>query len=244
MNVLIIGATSAIAQAIARRLVQRGGSFYLVARKGACAKAVGDDLLVRGASRTYFDQMDANDIGAHAAMLERAAEALEDIELVVIAHGSLGQQELCERSVEAMMSEISTNGVSVIALATLVGEYMAARRRGTLVVLSSVAGDRGRKSNYVYGSAKALVTTFLSGLRQRLHRHGVAVITVKPGPVDTPMTSGMPKGLLWSKPEAVAAAIVRAIDRRAGVVYVPGYWRPIMAIIRSIPERAFQRLAL
>lgn len=244
MKTLVVGATSAIAQAVARLLAQRGASFYLVARNEACTKAVMDDLLVRGASSAHFEQMDANDLAAHGPMLKRAAETLGGIDTVIIAHGSLGNQHLCEQSVDAMLSEISTNGLSVLSLATLVGSYMAERGCGTLVVLSSVAGDRGRQSNYVYGSAKALVTTFLSGLRQRLHRRGVTVITVKPGPVDTPMTAGMEKGRLWSEPAHVAAAIVRAIDRRTSVVYVPSYWRPIMAVIRSIPERAFQRLAL
>jgi decaprenylphospho-beta-D-erythro-pentofuranosid-2-ulose 2-reductase len=244
MRTLVIGATSAIAQAVARLLAQRGASFYLVARDEACAGAVAQDLLVRGARSAHYEQMDANDVAAHAPMLNRAADELGGIDTVIVAHGSLGDQQFCEQSVEAMMKEVSTNGLSVLALATLVGEYMAERRAGTLVVLSSVAGDRGRQSNYVYGSAKALVTTFLSGLRQRVHRHGVSVITVKPGPVDTPMTSGLAKGRLWSDPARVAAGIVRAIDRRSGVVYVPGYWRPIMAVIRSIPERAFQRLGL
>jgi short-subunit dehydrogenase len=244
MKVLVIGATSTIAKAVARLLAQRGDCFYLVARNGARTQAVADDLVVRGADGAYFEQMDANDIAAHEPMLKRAAETLGGIDTVIIAHGSLGDQHVCEQCVQAMMNEIATNGLSVLALATLVGSYLAERGSGTLVVLSSVAGDRGRQSNYVYGSAKALVTTFLSGLRQRLHRRGVCVITVKPGPVDTPMTAGMEKGLLWSDPPRVAAGIVRAIDRRASVVYVPGYWRPIMAVIRSIPERAFRRLAL
>jgi decaprenylphospho-beta-D-erythro-pentofuranosid-2-ulose 2-reductase len=244
MNALVIGATSAIAQAVARLLARRGDGFYLVARNEACVKTVAYDLLARGASRASYEQMDANDTAAHEPMLKRAADVLGEIDTVIIAHGSLGDQHECEQSVEATLQEISTNGLSVVALATLVGAHMAERGRGKLVVLSSVAGDRGRQSNYVYGSAKALVTTFLSGLRQRLHRSGVSVITVKPGPVDTPMTSGMQKGLLWSNPARVAAGIVRAIDRPSGVVYLPGYWRPIMAIIRSIPENAFQRLQL
>lgn len=244
MKTLVVGATSAIAQAVARLLAQRGSSFYLVARNESCTRAVVDDLLVRGAGSVHSEQMDANDLAAHGPMLKRAAEVLGGVDTVIIAHGSLGDQHVCEQSVQAMLSEISTNGLSVLSLATLVGSYMAERGCGTLVVLSSVAGDRGRQSNYVYGSAKALVTTFLSGLRQRLHRRGVTVITVKPGPVDTPMTAGMEKGRLWSDPAHVAVAIVRAIDRHSSVVYVPGYWRPIMAVIRSIPERAFQRLAL
>ena len=111
-------------------------------------------------------------------------------------------------------------------------------------MISSVAGDRGRQSNYVYGSAKSLVTTFTSGLRQRLYKYGVSVITVKPGFVDTPMTAAFPKGPLWAQPERIAQGIVRAIDRSSTIVYLPGFWRPIMGIIRTIPERIFQRLSL
>jgi decaprenylphospho-beta-D-erythro-pentofuranosid-2-ulose 2-reductase len=121
---------------------------------------------------------------------------------------------------------------------------MAQRRAGTIAVISSVAGDRGRGSNYVYGSAKALVTAFLSGLRQRLVKCGVTVVTIKPGFVDSPMTAAFAKGPLWARPERIAAGIVRAIDRHSGTVYLPGFWRPIMWVIRTIPERVFLRLSL
>ena len=111
-------------------------------------------------------------------------------------------------------------------------------------MISSVAGDRGRQSNYVYGSAKALVSAFMSGLRQRLHRSGVAVITIKPGFVDTPMTAAFQKGALWAKPDQIARGIVKALDRGRDVVYLPAFWRPIMLIVRSVPETIFKRLAL
>ena len=112
------------------------------------------------------------------------------------------------------------------------------------MVISSVAGDRGRQSNYVYGSAKAAVTTFLQGLRNRLHPAGVQVLTVKPGFVDTPMTSAFPKGPLWASPEQIARGIHRAIQKRKDVVYLPGFWRLIMRVIREIPEAVFKRLSL
>jgi hypothetical protein len=112
------------------------------------------------------------------------------------------------------------------------------------VVISSVAGDRGRSSNYVYGSAKAMVTTFMSGLRQRLYPCGVDVITIKPGFVDTPMTADFVKGMLWAKPATIAAGIVQAIARRSSVVYLPSFWRPVMLAVRLVPERIFRRLSL
>lgn len=149
-----------------------------------------------------------------------------------------------EGSVELTLQEINTNAASVVALLTRVANRLAQRRAGTIAVISSVAGDRGRGSNYVYGSAKALVTAFLSGLRQRLAKVGVGVVTIKPGFVDTPMTAAFTKGPLWARPERVAQGIVKAIDRQGGTVYLPGFWWPIMSIIRAIPERLFLRLSL
>jgi len=177
-------------------------------------------------------------------MLDQAFAVLGTIDAVLIAHGTLSDQQACEESVELMMRELTTNATSVVALATRIGARFAKQRSGTLVVLSSVAGDRGRASNYVYGSAKALVTTFMSGLRQRLYRYGVNVITIKPGFVDTPMTTAFNKGVLWAKPRAVAAGIVRAMQRGRGVVYLPFFWRPVMLVIRMVPENVFRRLSL
>src|SRR5262249_29531253 len=158
--------------------------------------------------------------------------------------GTLGDQKKSENSVEVTVQELTTNGLSVVALLTRIAARLEVHKAGTIVVISSVAGDRGRQTNYVYGSAKALVTAFTSGLRQRLCKQGVDVITIKPGFVDTPMTAAFPKGPLWAKPEQIAAGIVRAIDRRATVVYLPGFWRLIMFVIRSIPESVFRRLTI
>ncbi|HXC65533.1 MAG TPA: SDR family NAD(P)-dependent oxidoreductase, partial [bacterium] len=119
-----------------------------------------------------------------------------------------------------------------------------AQGRGCLAVISSVAGDRGRQSNYVYGTAKATVTAFLSGLRNRLFRSGVQVLTIKPGMVDTPMTAALKKGPLFASADTVAAGIVRAVDKRRDVVYVPGYWRLVMGVIKALPEGVFKRLKL
>jgi decaprenylphospho-beta-D-erythro-pentofuranosid-2-ulose 2-reductase len=142
------------------------------------------------------------------------------------------------------VKEFNTNGTSTIALMTVAANRFEAQRHGALAVISSVAGDRGRQSNYLYGSAKAAVSAFASGLRQRLAKVGVAVVTIKPGFVDTPMTKDFPKGPLWAKPEAVARGIMRAIDRRRNVVYLPWFWCLIMLIIRHIPESVFKRIKL
>jgi short-subunit dehydrogenase len=177
-------------------------------------------------------------------MLQRAEQFLGGLDTVLIAYGTLSDQKGCESSVELTLSELKTNAVSAVALLVPVANRFAEQKAGTIAVISSVAGDRGRASNYVYGSAKALLTTFLSGLRQRLRPLGVAVVTIKPGFVDTPMTAAFKKGALWAQPQQVAAGIVRAIDRRSGTVYVPGFWRLIMFIIRAIPESVFVRLQL
>jgi short-subunit dehydrogenase len=177
-------------------------------------------------------------------MLARATQALSGLDTVLIAYGTLSDQKACQASAELTVQELTTNAISIVALLTLVAQQFEQSKSGTIAVISSVAGDRGRASNYVYGSAKALVTAFLSGMRQRLSKSGVAVITIKPGFVDTPMTATFTKGALWAKPHTVAAGIVRAIDRSAAVVYLPFFWWPIMAVIRAIPERIFRRLAL
>jgi short-subunit dehydrogenase len=243
-RVLIMGATSAIAEATARIFAARGDALYLVGRRVEALESIAADLRIRGASQVTAESLDANDLASLEAMLARADATLATLDTVLIAHGTLSDQKACERSAQLTVHELSTNGISAIVLLTHVAQLFEQRRGGTIAVISSVAGDRGRQSNYVYGSAKALVSTFLSGLRQRLSKSGVAVITIKPGFVDTPMTAAFPKGPLWAKPDKVAAQIVRAIDRSASVVYVPGFWRWIMLIIRSIPEGIFRRLQL
>jgi decaprenylphospho-beta-D-erythro-pentofuranosid-2-ulose 2-reductase len=243
-KVLVVGAGSAIAQAVCRIFAARGDSLYLVARNSDILAATAADLKVRGAHAVEVETLDVNDLAAHPAVLERAENLMGGLDTVLIAHGTLSDQKACEVSVETTLRELTTNGISVIALLTLIAERFERSRAGTIAVISSVAGDRGRQSNYVYGAAKALVTTYTSGLRQRLYKSGVAVITVKPGFVDTPMTAAFPKGALWAKPERIATGIVRAIDRSATVVYLPAFWRPIMFIIRGIPESLFRRLKL
>jgi len=243
-KVLVVGAGSAIAEQTARLLAQRGDSLFLVGRQATALEALRADLKVRGAGALGTCVMDANDFNAHEAMLEEAEQSLGGLDTVLIAHGTLSDQKKCETSVELTLQELSTNGLSVAALLTRIATRFEARKAGTIVVISSVAGDRGRQSNYVYGSAKALVTAFTSGLRQRLFKSGVDVITIKPGFVDTPMTAAFPKGPLWAKPDQIAKQIVRAMDRGAAVVYLPWFWRLIMFVIRSIPESVFRRLAI
>jgi decaprenylphospho-beta-D-erythro-pentofuranosid-2-ulose 2-reductase len=243
-KILIVGATSAIAQAAARVWAARGDAVFLVGRDSARLESIAADLAIRGAARVDSAVMDAIDLQAHAAVIERAAASLGGFDTALVAHGTLSDQAACQNSVEQTLAEINVNALSVVALLTLLANRFERERAGTIAVISSVAGDRGRGSNYVYGSAKALLGTFLSGLRQRLHRAGVAVVTLKPGFVDTPMTAAFAKGALWAQPSRVAAGLVRAIDRGTPVAYLPGFWRPIMFLVRAVPERWFRTLNL
>jgi decaprenylphospho-beta-D-erythro-pentofuranosid-2-ulose 2-reductase len=241
-KILIIGATSAIAEASARLFAQSGDHLFLVARNQAQLNAVAADLRVRGSPVVATYVMDANDFDAHVPMLSAAEQALGKLDTVLIAHGTLSDQQACQQSVELTMKEIKTNALSVIALLTHIANQFEKQRQGTIVVISSVAGERGRQSNYVYGSAKAMVTAFMSGLRQRLYKSGVSVVTIKPGFVDTPMTANLklPSALTTSA-AAVGREIQRSVNGRKDVIYAPWFWAPIMKIIRGIPESAFKR---
>ncbi len=243
-KVLIIGATSAIAEHCSRIWAAKGYALRLVARNEDRVQTIADDLKVRGASEVTTYCNDLNDMEKYDELLDKADDALGSVDIVLVAHGTLSNQKACELSVEETLAEIQTNALSTVSLLTLIANRFEAKRNGTICVISSVAGDRGRASNYVYGSAKAMVTSFTSGLRQRLHKSNVAVVTIKPGFVDTPMTAEFKKGFLWAKPNAVAAAIVKAIENKSGEVYVPRFWGVIMMLITSIPTKLFRNLSL
>lgn len=242
-KILIVGATSAIAEACARTWAQGGAALFLLGRRLDCIEAIAADLRVRGAAEVGVAQLDVNDLDQHEPVIEQARAMLGGIDIALIAHGTLPDPEITLRSVESGMAEFKTNGSSSIALMTRLAAVLEAQRAGCLAVVSSVAGDRGRASNAIYGAAKAAVTAYASALRQRLTRSGVDVLTIKPGFVDTPMTAHIEeKGALWATPERIASGIIRAIERRRNVVYLPWFWRPIMTIIRLLPEFVFRRL--
>lgn len=244
-KIVIFGATSAIATAAARIYAGRGDGLFLIARDQAKLDALVQDLKTRGAANVASATADLGNSSRHGPLLDEAEGALGGLDVVLVAHGSLPDQKQCEASVEKTLAEINTNGLSVVSICTLAANRFEARKAGAIAVIGSVAGDRGRQSNYVYGAAKGLVGTFLEGLRNRLAKSGVAVVTIKPGFVDTPMTAHIEKkGPLWAKPEQVAETIVKSIDRGADVVYTPGFWRIIMLIIRHIPEFVFKRLSM
>ena len=241
-KILIIGATSVIAEHCARLWAVRGDALYLVGRNEERLKAIASDLKVKGAAQIYTYHMDLNEMDNHVTMLDKAELALGNIDTVLIAHGTLSNQKNCEQSVIEAIAEIQTNALSIVSLLTLIANRFEKKRNGTIAVISSVAGDRGRISNYVYGSSKAMVTSFTSGIRQRLHKANVAVVTIKLGFVDTPMTAHFKKGLLWAKPDFVSAKIVKAIDQRKNEVYIPSFWRFVMTVIKIIPENIFKKI--
>jgi len=243
-NVVIVGATSAIAEALARRLAVRGDVLLLTGRDTARLAAIADDLRVRGAKAVHVATLDVNRLDEHARFVDDASRTLGRIDVILIAHGTLPDQKACEASAARTIEEINTNFVSTISLLTLFANALQAQGVGTIAVVTSVAGDRGRKSNYVYGTAKGGVSRFLEGLRHRLHPFGVTVVDIKPGFVDTPMTAAFRKGALWATPKRVARDIERSLNRGDAVLYTPWFWRWIMLLVRLLPNVLFHRTGL
>lgn len=246
-KLLIIGATSAIAQATAQVFAERHAkdlALFLVARDGQKLEAMAADLKVRGAMTVDFAVLDLNNFEQHQAVVQQAVQKLGGLDTVLIAHGTLDNQQACEQDYQHAEQCLRTNFLSVVSLLTPIANEMEKQHYGCIAVISSVAGDRGRQSNYIYGAAKGALNTFLQGLRNRLHRSHVHVLTVKPGFVDTPMTAHLKKGALWAQPESVAVGIYQAIQKRKNEVYLPWFWYGIMTVVKNIPEPIFKRLKM
>ncbi len=244
-NILIIGATSAIAEAVARRYAEQGAQLFLVARNNDKLQSVAHDLTVRGASRVQTWIMDANDSYAIPNMLNDAWNAFGNYDVALIAHGTLPDQARTETDIDYALAQFHTNADSVIACLTGLAMRFEPQGNGVIAVISSVAGDRGRGSNYLYGAAKAAINTYVSGLRARLFKKGIHVLLIKPGFVATPMTAELNlPAKLTATADAVAVDIQRAINKRKNTLYTPWFWYWIMLIIRSIPEFLFKKTKL
>jgi decaprenylphospho-beta-D-erythro-pentofuranosid-2-ulose 2-reductase len=242
-RVLILGATSAIAQAVARLYAQQGARLALVARNGQYLEVVASDLRVRGASALWTQAADLLDVERHASLVDQAQQALGGLDVALVAHGVLPVQ--ADALADSRIAQLcwQTNFVSAAALLEAVAHRMEEAGHGTLGVLSSVAGDRGRAGNYIYGASKAALTVYASGLGQRLAPKGVRVVTVKPGPVATPMTAGRDTlGGLVADVDDVGRRIHRALERGWRVVYAPAYWRLVMGILKLLPTALFERM--
>lgn len=244
-SILVLGASSAIAHQTTRLFASNRWNILLCARSAEKLQTLASDCKVLGASSVEIHEFDAMDFSQHANVFEWAREKAQTIDVVFIAHGSLPDNTQCANDAQLAVQEFTLNATSVISLSTHAALLLEGQHnQGTLAVISSVAGDRGRASNYVYGSAKAAVSTFLSGLRNRLASQNIAVVCIKPGFIDTPMTAHLPKNALFASAQKAGGIIYNAIIHRKDDVYVPGFWRYIMLIIRHIPEFVFKKLHL
>jgi decaprenylphospho-beta-D-erythro-pentofuranosid-2-ulose 2-reductase len=242
-RILIAGATSAIAQEAAKRFAAEGASLLLAARDPQKLAAVADDLRARGAKQVETAEVDLRDLSRCALLTEQTRERLGGLDVVLVAHGTLPDQAACEADVELALEAISLNTLSVVALLIPAAAHFEVQGSGCLAVITSMAGVRGRRSNYVYGAAKAAVSAFLEGLRARMAAVGVAVVDIRPGFVDTPMTDHLPKNPLFASAQSVGARVYRAIVAGEDVVYAPWYWRWIALLIQLIPRRIFKKLS-
>ena len=235
---LILGATSAIAAEVAKICAQRGDQLYLVGRDPDKLRAVVD---AAGDAVVGFESCDLNQFELADERVFKWLGQLGGLDRALIAHGYLGDQLRSEREVGYAQEIIGTNLVSAVSLLMPLANFFDSQGRGHLAAITSVAGERGRPRNYTYGAAKSGLTCYLEGLRSRLYGRGVRVHNLKLGPVATPMSEGHPQNALWGEKRRVAAGIVRALERRRHVVYLPRSWRLVMAVVRLLPESLFQR---
>jgi short-subunit dehydrogenase len=243
-RIIILGATSGIALEVQRQLATRGWELLLVARSAERLAELQPDLLIRGSPRVLTYPADLVAIPEHERVFAFASHTLPDFDTVLLAYGSMHDQKTAATSIAVLSEELQVDFVSAAAILTLFAADLERRRTGCVAAISSVAGDRGRRSNYVYGSAKGGLSLFLQGLRSRLYPAGVRVITIKPGPVRTPMTDQLRNSMHLADPRQVARDIVRGLEGRSpDILYTPAIWRYIMLVVRLIPETVFKRLS-
>ena len=243
-KIIALGATSGIAIEVQRQLAHQACELLLVARSPERLATLQTDLLVRGAPQVLTYSADLSSIAQHAGILDFASRTFPDFDTVFLAYGSMRNQKDCESSVQILVEDLQVDFVSAAAILTLFAAELERRRTGCIAAITSVAGDRGRRSNYLYGSAKGGLSLFLQGLRSRLYPSGVRVITIKPGPVQTPMTDGL-SNAHFADPKQVAYDIVRSLERGSpDILYTPRIWRYIMTAVKLVPETIFKRLPL
>lgn len=243
--VVVLGATSAVARAVAHEYARKGWDLILAARDMDENETVTRDLGLRRAVAAHAVHWDIRDFESHEGFLETCLGlAGGSLQGVVLCSGFMEEQQLAQADWGVAHSTIDVNYTGAVSILNLFANHFEAEGSGFIAALSSVAGDRGRQSNYLYGSAKAGLSAYLEGLRNRLHHAGVPVTTIKPGFLDTKMTWGQPGLFLVASPESAARAIVRAIDKKKNVAYVPWFWRYIMLIIRHVPEWQFKKMRM
>ncbi len=241
-KVLILGATSDIAQAIARKYAAEGWDLVLAARNLELLEPIAGDLRVRSEADIQTVGFDAADFSSHRGFYE-SLETKPD--LVICVFGYMADQRLVRTDFDEVQKTIAVNYTGAVSILNVVAEDFEQRGRGSIVGISSVAGDRGRQSNYIYGSAKAGFTAYLAGLRNRLAKAGVHVMTVKPGFVRTKMTESLElPASLTAEPEQVATAVYQGVEKKHNTVYTLWMWRWIMLIIKLIPEPIFKKMGM
>jgi decaprenylphospho-beta-D-erythro-pentofuranosid-2-ulose 2-reductase len=242
-RIVILGAASAMADSAARLWAADGASLALVGRNAQRLQTIAADLTARGAAQVTIHSLDCATADARAELAALAGQ-LGGLDIVLLAYGALGDQQAANRDSANLTELLQVNFTSAALWCQAAANLFEAQKSGTLLVIGSVAGDRGRQSNYAYGAAKAGLGVLVQGIAHRLAPSGARAVLIKPGFVDTPMTAHLPKGPLWAKPDALGRTIAKAADSGGPIVYAPGFWRLIMLAIRAAPAALFHRTRL
>ncbi len=243
--IIIFGATSTICRQVAIELVKPNDKVCLAARDGVELARIAADLQIRNHPELVIvRKFDTSDFDSHHDLVEDIYKSLGGMDIVLVATGTLGDQIAARSSIPAIKQIIDSNFVGIATVLAPIANIMENQRSGRIGVLTSVAGDRGRQSNYIYGSAKSGMSAYLSGLRNRLYPKDVSVTTIKLGFIDTKMIAGMSRAFLMASPQSVAKKIAIKLEGGAEITYLPWFWRYIMLIIIHIPESIFKRLSL
>ncbi|MCX7880487.1 MAG: SDR family NAD(P)-dependent oxidoreductase [Ignavibacteria bacterium] len=241
-KILVLGAYSGIAQQVLYNFAKEGPFFFLVGKDYEKLKIVGDHLKVLGANSVHLEPFDMNKLESHEELFAKSLSVMGSVDILFISYGILSKQSEVERNTNQLLENYFTNAISVVHFISKVLGYFRARNEGTIAVVTSVAGERGRKSNFYYASAKSSVDVFLQGLRHSLSNTNVSVVTIKPGVVDTPMTRELERKFLVASSKKVGKDIYDAIKSKKKLVYTPWYWRYIMLVIRNLPDFIFNKL--
>ncbi len=244
VTILVVGASSAIAKCVIRELCSKDVSFIFAGRDISTLNDMAKDSVLRGAVGASAVHFDASDSASVSKLIPTILSRVQQIDICLVAHGILPDQTKCNEDSDYLQTQYQVNFLSVIGICNDVAGHFENNQQGCLAVISSVAGDFGKQSNYAYGSAKAALNIYLQGLRSRLYRNNVRVLTIKPGFVDTPMTQDFKKGFMWAEPQAIAKQIVKTLSRGNGEYYLPGYWRIVMFVFKHIPEQIRAKLSL
>lgn len=243
-RICIFGATSSIAQSLIHLFNGPDISFVLFGRNLQKLEVVREDILSKNKSKVFLEKFDLKDFNLHKIYVEKTINFLGGLDLCIFAYGWLPDNRKLESCSELIFENFIVNSFSIISISSHVVNYFEKEGRGTLAVISSVASERGRRSNYYYGSAKSSLDVFLEGLRHRFAKTKISIITIKPGLVDTPTTHHLKKNLFFASPETVAKDIFDAIIRKKSVVFTPFYWKYLMLIIKLLPRSLFYNLKL